>query len=97
MRGNAVGMEGFRATVYAARRNGITIFDTARDYGNGKCPKILGELATDEICISSKYTPFRKYRKGQVFDAVEKDLRDFQRNYIDIYWLHMPNDIEKNL
>lgn len=97
MRGSAVGMDGFRETMEAAKRNRLVIFDTARDYGNGKCPKILGELATDEICLSSKYTPFRRYKEGQVFCSVEKDLADFKRTYIDIYWLHMPNDIEKNL
>ena len=74
MRGNAVGMDGFRETMEAAKRNRLVIFDTARDYGNGKCPKILGELATDEICLSSKYTPFRRYKEGQVFCSVEKDL-----------------------
>ena len=97
MRGCAVGMDGFRETMDEAKKDGIVIFDTARDYGNGKCPKILGEIATDEICLSSKYTPFRRYRKGQVFESVAKDLADFKRSYIDIYWLHMPNDIEENL
>ena len=29
--------------------------------------------------------------------AKEKDLKDFRRNYVDIYWLHLPSDIEKNL
>lgn len=28
--------------------------------------------------------------------AKEKDLKDFRRNYVDIYWLHLPSDIEKN-
>ncbi len=97
IRGNAVGMEGFAETIEEAKRNGLVIFDTARDYGTGKCPKILGELASDEICFSSKYTPVLRYKKGQVLKSVEKDLKDFKRDYIDIYWLHMPNDIEKNL
>ena len=77
--------------------NTCRLFDTARDYGNGKCTKILGELASEEVYLSSKYTPFRKYRKRKVIEALEKDLKDFNRSYVDIYWLHMPNDIEENL
>ena len=30
-------------------------------------------------------------------DSLEKDLQDFGRKYVDIYWLHLPSDIEKNL
>ena len=26
-----------------------------------------------------------------------KDLDDFKRDYVDIYWLHLPTDIEKHL
>ena len=97
MRGSTVGVEGFRETIREAKKHGIFLFDTARDYGNGKCPQILGDLASNDICLSSKYTPFRRYRKGQIWKSVEKDLNDFKRPYIDVYWLHMPNDIEENL
>ena len=29
--------------------------------------------------------------------SFEKDLQDFNRDYVDIYWLHLPSDIEANL
>lgn len=97
IRGSAVGMENFRATVQAAKACDLALFDTARDYGLGKCAKILGEIGTQDIYVSAKYTPVLRYKKGQVIKSFEKDLADMKRDYIDIYWLHMPNDIEENL
>ena len=47
----------------------------------------------DEIKISSKYTPFTKFKPGQVRKSIDKDLKDFGRSSIEVYWLHMPNDI----
>lgn len=29
--------------------------------------------------------------------SIKKDLTDFHREYVDIYWLHLPNDMEDNL
>ena len=37
------------------------------------------------------------YKKGKVRKSLEKDLEDFKRDYVDIYWLHLPSDIEENL
>lgn len=97
MRGSSVGLESFRETVSEAQKCDIALFDTARDYGNGKCPKILGDIDPENIYISSKFTPFRKYKPGRIYKSLEKDLADLHRDYIDVYWLHMPNDIEANL
>lgn len=97
MRGSSVGYESFCGVMEQAKANDLAIFDTARDYGNGKCEKMIGEMGTKDICISAKYTPFTRYKKGQVTRSFEKDLADLKRDYIDIYWLHMPNDIEANL
>ncbi len=97
MRGYSVGFESFKNTVSKAKKYDIALFDTARDYGNGKCPKMLGEIGTKDIIISSKFTPFRKYRPGRILKSFARDLDDLKRDYIDIYWLHMPNDIEANL
>ena len=47
--------------------------------------------------ISAKFTPFGKYKPGQVRRSLQKDLDDFHRDSVDTYWLHLPNDIEQNL
>ena len=75
--------------------------DLARDYGLGRAQKLFGEFAEeigeDNIIISAKYTPFTHYRKNCVRKSLEKDLADFRRSYVDIYWLHLPTDIEQHL
>ena len=37
------------------------------------------------------------YKPGQVRKSLMKDLSDFKRDYVDIYWLHLPTDIEEHL
>ncbi len=39
-----------------------------------------------EIKISSKYTPFTKFKPDQVQALIKKDLKDFNRIGIEIYW-----------
>ena len=75
----------------------MLIFDFAQDYGFGKASKMIGRFGTDDVYISARFTPPRKYVPGQVRNKLERDLADFGRNYVDIYWLHLPTDIEKNL
>ena len=77
------------------------IYDLARDYGLGKAQKMFveftQELGCEDIIISAKYTPFTHYRKNCVRKSLEKDLADLKCKYIDIYWLHLPTDIEEHL
>lgn len=75
----------------------IPFFDSGRDYGLSKGQPIVCRLCGDDTFISAKYTPAGRYKKGQVRASFEKDLKDFNRDSVDIYWLHLPNTIEKNL
>lgn len=50
-----------------------------------------------DIFLSAKYTPFTHYKPGCVRKSLVKDLRDFRRDYVDIYWLHLPTDIDEHL
>ena len=80
-----------------AKEADIPLYDLARDYGLGKAQKMIGEFGTKDIIISAKYTPFTHYKPGCVRKSLEKDLKDFKRDYVDIYWLHLPTDIEEHL
>jgi aryl-alcohol dehydrogenase-like predicted oxidoreductase len=84
-----------------AGKQGLMIYDLARDYGLGKAQKMFGdfieEIGVKNIIISSKYTPFTHYKKNCVRNSLEKDLAEFRRSYVDIYWLHLPTDIEEHL
>ena len=97
LRGSSVDVPTLRETVREAVERGLLIFDTAQDYGLGQSQKLIGRLCPKEALISAKYTPGRKYSPGQVRRSFERDLNDFGRSFVDIYWLHLPNCIEENL
>lgn len=93
IRGSVVDHDTLKEAMKAAVKSNLLFVDSARDYGFGKGPKLIGMCCPDEIKISSKYTPFTKFKPGQVRESVDKDLHDFGRTRIEVYWLHMPNDI----
>ncbi len=97
LRGSSVDEDTLRAAMRTAKECGLNIYDLAQDYGFGKAQKMIGEFGTQDICLSAKYTPLSAYRPGCVRKSLEKDLQDFHREYVDIYWLHLPTDIEQNL
>lgn len=97
VRGSAVDEETIHECMNVAKENDLLIFDCAQDYGLGKAQKMLGDFGTEDIIVSAKYTPLGKYKQGQVKASIEKDLKDFKRDYIDIYWLHLPSDIKENI
>lgn len=97
LRGESVGVDTIRACFERAKEKGLLIFDLAQDYGLGKAQKMIGEFGTEDVIISAKFTPTGSYKSGQVRKSFEKDLQDFNRDYVDIYWLHLPSDIEANL
>ena len=79
-----------------AKEKDLLIFDLAQDYGLGKAQKMIGRFGTNDVYISAKFTPSGKYVPGQVkkrWNAISLTCK----NYVDIYWLHLPTDIEKNL
>ena len=98
LRGSYVPDSVIKDAMREAAKQGLMIYDLARDYGLGKAQKLFGEFAEeigeDNIIISAKYTPFTHYRKNCVRKSLEKELADFRRSYVDIYWLHLPTDIE---
>lgn len=97
LRGSSVDESVIRQTVDMALQANLVIFDTAQDYGLGEGQKMIGRLCPERALISSKFTPGKSYTPGQVCRSFEKDLQDFGRESVDIYWLHLPNQIEDNL
>ncbi len=97
LRGSSVDDDTIREAMRTAEDCDLKIYDLARDYGFGKAQKMIGEFGTDGIYISAKYTPFSGYKAGCVRESLEKDLSDFRREYVDIYWLHLPTDIELHM
>lgn len=102
--GWGAGKEEVRKIYSAYRDAGGNFIDTANVYTNGTSEQILGELVAghrDEIVLATKYTnaaPGKdpnasgNHRKNMM-QAVEASLRRLKTGYIDLYWLHIWDQI----
>jgi aryl-alcohol dehydrogenase-like predicted oxidoreductase len=84
----------------AFREAGGNFIDTANFYTNGTSESFLGEFMKDHrqsVVLATKYTMSApgtdpnaagNQRKSMV-QAVEASLKRLQTNYIDLYWVHM--------
>jgi aryl-alcohol dehydrogenase-like predicted oxidoreductase len=97
IRGSYVPDEVLIDAMRESRERDIPLYDLARDYGLGKAQKMIGRFGTGDIFISAKYTPFTHYKKDCVRKSLMKDLGDFKRDYVEVYWLHLPTDIKEHL
>ncbi len=78
-------------TIHAALRGGITHFDTAALYANGRSEQIIGQQlrkVRDKVTIATKslYHP-----PGSMQKAINTSLRRLGTDYIDIFYLHWPS------
>ena len=87
-----------KETFEKAYELGFNIWDTAEVYGMGTSEKLLGKLIKEkQVIISTKHMPNRKYKTGENKTAIEKSLERLEIEYIDLYWLHSPKNIEQNM
>ena len=98
--GSNTDVENLKPVFDAAMEAGLSLRDTATVYGMGESERILGQLAKDynraDVQISTKFTP----QIAEVFEnSVEKmadaSIERMGCNYIDIYWIHNPMDVER--
>ena len=98
--GSNTDVENLTPVFEAATRAGLNLWDTATAYGMGESERILGTLAKgvkrEDVQISTKFTP----QIAEVFEnSVEKmadaSIERMGCNYIDIYWIHNPMDVER--
>jgi aryl-alcohol dehydrogenase-like predicted oxidoreductase len=72
---------------------GITYFDTAEAYNNGRSESALGRalkgLPRERLIIGSKVSPSNCYAKTLVAHC-EASLRRLQLDWIDLYMIHWP-------
>lgn len=84
----------------AAMSAGLNLWDTATVYGMGASEEILGSFVKtvkrENVIISTKFTP---QIAGMYEDSIEKmadaSLKRLNTDFIDIYWIHNPADVEK--
>lgn len=80
-----------------AYKNGFVLWDTAAVYGMGSAEKILGQYVKNKsIILSNKYTPKKKFNTEEINQTLNQSI---ERVGVvpDIYWLHLPINIEENL
>ena len=100
MFGSKTDVETLKPVFDAAMKAGLNLWDTATAYGMGESERILGTLAQQyerrDVEISTKFTP----QIAEIYEnSVEKmALASMERmglDYIDIYWIHNPMDVER--
>src|SRR5690625_2250058 len=93
-----------RNVLHAAIEAGIDFWDTAYTYGPKRSEEIIGEVLAEtgrrtEIVLASKAahddstgeTVFNN-RPEFLKQAVEDSLRRLQTDYIDLFYIHFPDD-----
>lgn len=85
-----------------ALENGINFVDTANVYNAGRSEEILGRLLDgrrDRVILASKVgsmtgaTPGEKRLSASAIrEAIEASLRRLRTDYVDLYYLHQPDD-----
>lgn len=98
--GNVKTEVNLRPVVDAAMRSGLTFWDTAYAYGTGASEKILGNLLQSykrqEYVLSTKFTPgMAADSETAMSDMLAGSLKRLHTDYVDLYWIHNPTDVEK--
>lgn len=90
-----------KEVVRTALNNGITLLDTAFAYGNGRSEELIGEVLQEEafdrsrVIIATKASHDNgKHNNSPEFlrKSVESALKRLQTDYIDIFYIHFPDE-----
>lgn len=97
--GNALDKKDLKPVFDAAMEAGLNVWDTATVYGIGASEDILGNFARtvdrDDIVLSTKFTPQIAPDAANPVEAMcDASLKRLGVDYIDIYWIHNPADVE---
>lgn len=84
----------------AAMQVGLNLWDTATAYGMGESERILGALTQsvrrEDVLVSTKFTPqIAEIYENSVEKMAEASIERMGIDYIDVYWIHNPMDVER--
>ncbi|MDH7570593.1 MAG: aldo/keto reductase [Armatimonadota bacterium] len=79
------------ATLRAALEAGITHFDTAQGYGNGRSERLVGEVVAgnQEVFVATKFNTTTQ-DPASVLAVVDESRERLRRDCIDLFYLHWP-------
>ncbi|MGH7088532.1 MAG: aldo/keto reductase, partial [Stellaceae bacterium] len=92
--GGRCDFEATRAVVEKALDLGVTLFDTADNYGGGGSEAFLGRILgphRKEVVIATKFGIVGGASPRHVLASAEASLRRLNTSYIDLYQLHRPD------
>lgn len=98
--GNHTDMNALHEVFKTAMESGLSLWDTAAVYGMGASENVLGTFIKDvkreKIEISTKFTPqIADGTSESVSHMLKGSLRRLGVDYVDIYWIHNPMDVER--
>lgn len=98
--GNHLEMEELKPVFDEAMANELNLWDTAVVYGMGASETVLSAFTKsrkrEDVLISTKFTPqIAGDSANPVADMLAGSLERFGTDYIDMYWIHNPADVER--
>jgi aryl-alcohol dehydrogenase-like predicted oxidoreductase len=98
--GSRLSESGLREVVETAQSNGFTLWDTAVAYGMGRSETVLCRALTGldrgDYQLSTKFTPqLAGDGDDPVADMLAQSLDRMGTDYVDVYWIHNPADVER--
>ena len=90
--------EGEEALVHHAVERGINYFDTADGYTGGQSERVIGNALKgkrQDFVIASKTKARAGSSRESIMAALEGSLRQLQTDYLDIYFNHAVNDVDR--
>lgn len=98
--GSALTQAGLEEVADKAQAAGLTLWDTALAYGAGQSEKVLGNVLKrferSSYQLSTKFTPqVAGDGADPVADLLEQSLINLGTDYIDLYWIHNPANVER--
>lgn len=91
-------LSGDEALVRHALARGITYFDSAEGYTDGRSEETLGRAlagSRDKVAITSKVMAEASSKRAEMMRALEGSLKRLRTDYVDVYFNHAVNDVER--
>jgi len=86
------------ALVQHALDRGVTHFDTAEGYMDGRSEEVLGRALRGrrhEVTLTSKFWANPEHSAAHQMEVLERSLRRLQTDYVDVYLNHAVNDVAR--